>query len=138
MKVVVYLIVFILVVVISGMLIVRLAPTNAARWHQPIEATEDQDLTGGAIRIFAADTGALARVDTAARALPRTQVIAGSVAKGRITYRTRTKWIGFPDFTTVEYADGQIRMFARLRFGRSDLGVNGKRLERLRAVAEGG
>ncbi|WP_420012217.1 DUF1499 domain-containing protein [Tateyamaria sp.] len=55
-----------------------------------------------------------------------------------MVYRTRSKWIGFPDFTTVEYVDGQIRMFARLRFGRSDLGVNGKRLERLRAVAERG
>ncbi|WP_299626577.1 DUF1499 domain-containing protein [uncultured Tateyamaria sp.] len=138
MKLVVYLLVFILVFVISGSLFVRLAPTDARRWHQPVEATESQDLTGGAIRVFEAEPDALARIDAAARALPRTDVIAGSVDDRRVTYRTRSKWIGFPDFTTVEYVDGQIRMFARLRFGRSDLGVNGKRLERLRAVAERG
>mmetsp|Transcript_23803 Transcript_23803/g.42895 ORF Transcript_23803/g.42895 Transcript_23803/m.42895 type:complete len:139 (-) Transcript_23803:3422-3838(-) len=138
MKVGVYLIVLIVVVLMSGLLFVRLAPTDAARWHQPIDLRESTDLVNGAVRVFAADDVAFARVDAAAHALPRTDVIAGSVDEGRITYITRTKWIGFPDFTTVEYADGQIRMFARLRFGRSDLGVNAKRLERLRAVAERG
>ena len=138
MKVVMYFIVIIIVIVAAALLFVRLAPTDVARWHQPIEAVADADLAGGAVRVMAADTQALARVNAAALALPRTQVIAGSVAEGRITYRTRTKWIGFPDFTTVEYADGMLKMYARLRFGQSDLGVNAARLERLQAVARSG
>ncbi len=117
---------------------VRLAPDDVARWHQPINATSSKDFASGAMRVFNAEPDALMRVDAAARALPRTRVLAGSVEDGRITYVTRTKWAGFPDYTTVEYRDGQLRMHARLRYGLSDLGVNGKRLQRLRAAAEGG
>jgi hypothetical protein len=137
MKFVMYGVGIILVLLVGGMLYVRLAPTDVARWHQPIEAVEDADLEGGAVRVVAVEEGTLARVDAAARALDRTEPIAGSVAEGRITYRTRSKLIGFPDFTTVEYSDGTLKMFARLRFGASDLGVNAKRLERLLVVARG-
>jgi hypothetical protein len=137
MKIVIYGVGIILVLVVGGMLYVRLAPTDVARWHQPIEAVADADLDGGAVRVVAVDESAWARVDAAARALDRTQPIAGSLTEGRITYRTRSKVIGFPDFTTVEYSDGTLKMFARLRFGASDLGVNAKRLERLLVVARG-
>lgn len=126
----------VVVLMVAGVLYVRLAPTDVARWHQPIAATENADLTGGAIRVLQADAEAFARVDAYARALPRTEVIAGSVEEGRVTYRTRSHWIGFPDFTTVEYADGTLKMFARLRFGVSDLGVNAARLEGFVAAAE--
>jgi uncharacterized protein (DUF1499 family) len=64
-------------------------------------------------------------------ALPRTQMIAGAVGEGRLTYITRTKWIGFPDYTTIEQDGENIKLYARLRFGRSDLGVNRKRLDGL-------
>jgi len=62
-------------------------------------------------------------------ALPNTSLIAGSVAEGRLTYITRSKLIGFPDFTTIEQGGDQIKLYARLRFGRKDMGVNGKRLD---------
>ena len=87
--------------------------------------------------ILSVEAAALARVDAAARALPRTRVLAGSVNEGRITYVTRSKVIGFPDYTTVEHSDGLLRMHARLRFGRSDLGVNAERLRHLLTAAEG-
>jgi len=137
MKIAMYIPVFVLLVAVSLLACIRLAPTDAARWQQPIAATSSVDLPGGAIRVSAAGPQALARVDAAARALPRTRVLAGSVEEGRITYVTRSAAIGFPDYTTVEYSDGLIRMFARLRFGRSDLGVNRKRLERLLVAAKG-
>ena len=89
------------------------------------------------MRVLSAVATALARVDAAAMALPRTVRLAGSVDQGRITYRTRSKVIGFPDFTTVEYKDGQLKMFARLRFGRSDFGVNAARLKRLQRATVG-
>ncbi|MEL6888270.1 MAG: DUF1499 domain-containing protein [Pseudomonadota bacterium] len=137
MKTLMYVIGFIVVLVIALLVYVRLAPSDVTRWHVPVTATTSADQTGGAVRVLSVDEGALSRVDTAARTLPRTRVLAGSVQEGRITYITRSRWIGFPDYTTVEYSDGLLRMHARLRFGRSDLGVNAKRLQGLLAAAEG-
>ncbi|MEL7125249.1 MAG: DUF1499 domain-containing protein [Pseudomonadota bacterium] len=137
MKIAMYITVLIAVLVIAVLGYVRLAPSDLDRWHVPVDASTSRDDTGGAIRVLSTDEGAMARVDAAARDLPRTQVLAGSVAEGRITYITRSRVIGFPDYTTVEYSDGLLRMHARLRFGRSDLGVNAERLQRLLAAAEG-
>ena len=74
--------------------------------------------------------------DAYMRGLPRTQVLDGSVEDGRVTYVTRTRVIGFPDYTTLEYSNGQLKAYARLRFGQSDLGVNRERLERLFAAIQ--
>ena len=133
-----YVFAVICVLVIGLLAFIRLAPTDPARWHLPIAETNDQTMAGGAIRVVEADPEALVRVDTAMRALPRTDVLAGSVDERHITYVTRTKWIGFPDYTTVEYSDDMLKLHARLRFGRSDLGVNRKRLERLMIAAKEG
>ncbi len=124
-------------VVVAGLAYIRLAPHEVARWHQPIGPAQDADYAGGAVRVTIADDGALARVDAAARTLQRTEVLAGSVDEGRITYVTRSKWMGFPDYTTVEQDGDQVRMYARLRFGRSDFGVNRARLEQLLPFTKG-
>ncbi len=115
----------------------RLAPSDPARWDVPVTVDHDEDLKGGAVRVIPGDEGTLARVHAAALALPRTIVLSGTPAQGRITYVTRSKVMGFPDYTTVELVDGQVRMFARLRFGQSDFGVNRARLERLVRAAQG-
>ena len=137
MKYVTYIIIFALLLSVGLAVYVRVAPTDAANWHVPVTADTSRDMTGGAIRVLSADETVLQRVDAAARALPRTRVLAGSVEDGRITYVTRSRVIGFPDYTTVEYSNGLLRMHARLRFGRSDFGVNAERLQRLLAAAEG-
>ena len=130
--------VYILLILIIGLLgYIRLAPSNAGDWHKPITVSEDKDFAGGAIRIIPAGEGTLARIDAAAQALDRTEVLAGSVAEGRITYVTRTARIGFPDYTTIEQDGDQIKLYARLRFGRSDLGVNIARIQALIAAAQG-
>lgn len=112
---------------------VRLAPSDPARWHRARDWardwTEDRDLAGGAFRVITGDAADLARLDEIARATPRTRVLAGSAAEGMITYITRTAGWGFPDYTTLTLKDGQISLFARLRFGKSDFGVNRQRLE---------
>ena len=77
-----------------------------------------------------------ARVDAHMRGLPRTHVLAGSVADGRVTYITRSRVFGFPDYTTLEQDGDRLKAYARLRFGGSDLGVNATRLERLRLALE--
>jgi len=62
---------------------------------------------------------------------PRTEVVAGSLAEGQVTYVTRTKLMGYPDFTTIGVygADPRyVEVYGRSRFGRSDLGVNAKRV----------
>jgi len=38
--------------------------------------------------------------------------------------------MGFPDYTTITMADEDLLIYARLRFGRSDFGVNGARVDR--------
>lgn len=126
-----YVIVFMCIVAIAVLGYVRFSFGDPARWHVPIAAMTSQNMVGGAIRVTAVPPDALARVDVAARQMPRTRAIAGSAEAGRITYVTRSKWIGFPDYTTIEYNDGLLKMHARLRFGRSDFGVNRERLERL-------
>lgn len=138
MKFAMYVFVLVCIVLVGLLAFVRLAPTDLTRWHQPIAETNSQNMVGGAIRVIEADEAAFARVIDAARALPRTQVVAGSVDEGRVTYVTRSKWIGFPDYTTIEYSDGVLKLHARLRFGRSDFGVNRERLERLLTAAKEG
>lgn len=120
-----------LLLVVAGLAYIRLAPSDPARWHAAIEADNDKRFAAGAIRVMQAGPDALALVDKAAQALPRTSRLAGSVKDGHITYITRSKLMGFPDYTTVQQADGTLKLHARLRFGRSDLGVNDARLRQL-------
>ncbi|MEM9126862.1 MAG: DUF1499 domain-containing protein, partial [Pseudomonadota bacterium] len=64
-----------------------------------------------------------------ARASARTSVLAGSVSDGLVTYVTRSRLIGFPDYTTAQQDGDTLRIHARLRFGRSDFGVNRNRVD---------
>ena len=124
--------VFILIcIVVAFAAYVRFAPLAAERWHISISATEDKDMKGGAIRIVPNKSSTMTTLDGALKKLPRTSLLAGSATQGHVTYVTRSKWMGFPDYTTLEQSGDTIKMFARLRFGRQDLGVNAARLRKL-------
>ena len=110
-------------------LYVRLAPSDPARWHRMPAAVTNRDVVGGAMRVIGAGEGGLKRLDDIIRATPRTRVLAGSVGEGMITYVTRSRVFGFPDYTTVRHAGPQLELYGRLRFGGSDLGVNAARLD---------
>lgn len=125
------------VLVLAFAAYVRFSPLPPERWHQTINATSDADLAGGAVRILPGDAALFAKFDQEMTNLPRTRVLAGSRETGHITYATRSAVFGFPDMTTIELQENEIRLFARLRFGASDLGVNRKRLEGLIANVEG-
>ena len=125
-----------LVLVVAGLVYVRFAPSDPDQWHVAVEGDADADYPGGALRVVSAEPATFEAADAYMQALPRTQVLAGSVEAGRVTYVTRTRVIGFPDYTTLEYADGTLKAFARLRFGQSDLGVNRERLEGLLAAIQ--
>ncbi len=106
---------------------IRLAPSNPARWHVTPEGA-DRDSKSGVVRVVEAGPKGLSQLDHIARATPRTTVLAGSVDEGMITYVTRSKVFGFPDYTTVQQDGETLRIYARLRFGRKDFGVNRDRI----------
>lgn len=116
---------------IAGLAFIRLAPTDIARWHKPVGNAETTDGAGWSARVVQAAPGLLSDLHQGMLSLPRTELVAGSVGDGRLTYITRSRWFGFPDYTTIEQVEGQIKLYARLRFGASDLGVNAKRLDGL-------
>ncbi|MCV6584088.1 MAG: DUF1499 domain-containing protein [Marinibacterium sp.] len=116
--------------VVVGLGYIRLAPSDPNDWHVPLSITQDQDLEGGVERVRSDVTrDMLVALDQVILATPRTQRLAGGAEGGHVTYVTRSKLFGFPDYTTFELRDGTLMVFGRLRFGRSDLGVNRKRVD---------
>lgn len=124
--------------VVAVMLYIRLAPSDPARWHKVPQVSGDADLTHGVKRLVVAGPDGLARLDAIIRAAPRTRVLAGSVGDGMITYVSRTRWMGFPDYTTVLQEGDLLKIYGRLRFGRSDLGVNKARVDGWLAALKAG
>lgn len=104
---------------------IRFTPSDVDRWHVDVEGIHDADFQGGALRIVEAD---LERFDEIVRK-SGASVLAGSVDEGRITYVSRTRFVGFPDYTTVQQKGTLLAIYGRLRFGKSDLSVNRKRIE---------
>lgn len=109
---------------------IRLAPSDAADWHSLPDFDADQDLAGGVMRVLTdVDANQFAALASVMSNTARVRRLAGSVAAGKITYIARSKWMGFPDYITLEWHNGRLRIYSRLRFGQSDLGVNGRRLD---------
>ncbi|MBC7479095.1 MAG: DUF1499 domain-containing protein [Pseudorhodobacter sp.] len=143
MKKVFYIMGFIAFAAIALCLWVRLAPSDPAIWHVAI--TDQTPATSGLCidQIRTQPNGAratcllegdpatvLAKLDSIALATPRTTLLAAT--DGMTTWVTRSKLMGFPDYTTAQVrADPQgtrLDIYARQRFGSSDLGVNAARL----------
>ena len=129
MRIVVIVLLVVLVLAVGLAVYVRVAPSDPDRWHVMPDGVTDRDLDGGAMRVVDAGEGGLSRLHEIITDTPRTTVLAGSVEEGMITYVTRSKVFGFPDYTTVQQSGGKIRLYGRLRFGTSDLGVNAKRVD---------
>lgn len=55
--------------------------------------------------------------------------MAGSISSGMVTYITRSKFWGFPDYATIWVSGDDLIVYSRLRFGRGDMGVNKARVE---------
>lgn len=122
-----------LVLIVSLMAYIRLAPTSAAQWHVLPDVSEPGDTTqeGGFLavrKITAPAEQVLTAIEQRALATPRTQLLAGSVAEGMLTFQTRSQLMGFPDQTTVAVKGNLLVIYGRLRFGRSDMGVNRARI----------
>ncbi|TNF64220.1 MAG: DUF1499 domain-containing protein [Rhodobacteraceae bacterium] len=116
-------------VVVVGMGYIRLAPSDPAQWHVPPRVTQDENLAHGVKRLVQVGPDDLARLDAIIRATPRSRRLAGSVEEGFVTYVTRSRIMGFPDYTTLRQEGDSLQVYGRLRFGRSDLGVNRARVD---------
>jgi uncharacterized protein (DUF1499 family) len=123
-----------LVLAVAGFALwVRLAPTDPARWHtDPLQGVTGANAHAAKAADPRPPAAALAALDAVALATPRTLRVAGSPEEGRITWVTRSLVWGFPDFTTAAAVpDGtgsSLVIFARARFGASDIGVNAARV----------
>jgi uncharacterized protein (DUF1499 family) len=136
-----------LLAVLGLMAFIRLAPVDVALWDIDLQSARPADmrfvlvppgrdlvqtLARGAYADLYADPDAaaqiLAKLDQIALATPRTTRLAGDVGQGRITWQTRSAFWGFPDYTTAQITPAGLTLYARLRFGRSDFGVNAARL----------
>lgn len=119
----------IVIAIAGGLAFIRLAPSDTARWHKPPEVSENKDFNAGVKRLINSEPDGLARLDAIILASPRSRVLAGSVDTGMVTYITRSAVFGFPDYITVQQIGDTLQIYARLRFGRADTGVNKTRVE---------
>ncbi|SDE89646.1 Protein of unknown function [Salipiger thiooxidans] len=119
----------VVLVAIGGIAWIRLAPSDPAVWHVDPKVTADQDLAAGVRRRIPGDESRFESLHRIILETPRTEVLAGSPGEGRVTYITRSQWMGFPDYTTVQLDETNLELFARLRFGTTDSGVNKARVE---------
>lgn len=126
-----YVVVLVTIIALLAIVVgyIRLAPSDPADWHQMPAFTEDADLPGGVMRIVDTGPGGLARLAEVALATPRTTRLAGSVDDGMMTFVTRSRVWGFPDYTTARQVGDMLEIYGRLRFGRSDFGVNIARVD---------
>ena len=119
----------VVVLVLALAAYVRLAPSDVARWHVAPNVDQDEILKGGAKRRLTTGPDGLQRLHEIALKTPGTTVLAGDPDQGMVTYITRSRTVGFPDYTTVQQQGDDLLIYARLRFGSSDLGVNAARLD---------
>lgn len=139
----------ILAIVLAALAVVvaiRLLPSDPTVWHQALSdqtqtmpgpcAEHVRPLTGGARAVCLRlddPFAVLTKLSAIAADYPRTTVLAGSPDAGRITWVSRSRLMGFPDYITAEAkpsAQGtRLALYSRLRFGNSDLGVNAARLK---------
>lgn len=143
-----------LIVLVGLMLVtmayIRLVPSEPARWHEDPRlvarpASPNSHLIrmvgGNAMpQVFADSPSALAQRLHDVALADGAVLLAGSVAAGHMTFVSRSRLMGFPDYTSVlvePAGDGaMVLAFARARFGHSDLGVNRARLERWMAMLQ--
>lgn len=121
---------------------IRLSTVDPAEWHidlvtarpaslVPFPSPEITVQEGAAfVDLTPADSQAtLTKLAEIAASTPRTTIFAGSVTEGHITWQTCSLLWGFPDYTTAQITPQGLTLYARLRFGKGDMGVNAARLK---------
>ncbi|SHJ20491.1 Protein of unknown function [Shimia gijangensis] len=109
---------------------VRLAPSDEDIWHVVPKVSDDKTFGNGVTRRVVVGKDGLRRMDALIGSDPRTQQFAGSLEEGMITYISRSRMMGYPDYTTMMQSGEDLLIYARSRFGRKDFGVNAARVDR--------
>lgn len=134
---------------VLAMAYVRLAPHDAGLWHQdpekavPTGKPNEYRLTGASAVTFNVDASELAHlVDGFVQSQPRINRIAGGAESLMTTYVQRSVIMGYPDYITIKISpvgvdQSRLEIFSRSRFGRSDLGVNKRRIDQWIAAIKG-
>ena len=131
--------------VLSAVLIVRFyvrhAPHAAGEYHSRDSAYHQagnykEDGGFEAVRLLS-EPGreALDRIMRVIDETTRTQLLDGGLEEGHVSYITRSPFWGFPDTTNIWIEGDRLHMRGHLRFGRSDLGVNQRRVSHWLALA---
>jgi uncharacterized protein (DUF1499 family) len=107
---------------------VRFAPAEMQKWHAPLDDPANSDSKTSSIRVVSGAGEQLADLFDIASGYPRTKIFAGTVDAGIVTFVTHTRFWGFPDYTTIWINGDDLVLFARLRFGTYDFGVNKSRI----------
>ncbi|WP_435231714.1 DUF1499 domain-containing protein [Pseudopelagicola sp. nBUS_20] len=109
---------------------IRFVPSDPAKWHVAPKLAGDQIFNNGAVRVVLIGKDGLRRLVKVVEDDPRSQILVGSTEEGMITFISRSRIVGFPDYTTVLQDGEKLVMLARSRFGRKDFGINAERLDR--------
>ena len=148
----------VLIALTVGCMMIRTSDHDPARWHvDPLTAERTgkpndhlaapEDLAAvrvdRALGVLDEDPAALmARWHAVAVAAPRVTVVAGAPGDLFVTYVQRSAVFGFPDYVSVRAVavegGASLAIWARARYGYSDLGVNAKRVGRWLAALEAG
>lgn len=114
----------------------RLVPSAVDEWHVDPGAIEAVDLRNAhqlsveEAPVYALSAPELAReLDAVALATPGSSRIAGDATDLWMTYVVHSRIMGFPDYVSVRIMPrngdhATLAIYARARFGTSDLGVN--------------
>ncbi len=136
----------VIALVVLAPVYVRLAPSNAARWHvDPTTAARPrtpnyyfvlQSIPKRPAPVFQADAAELAAAfDAFAVAQPLVVRLAGGVDDLHITYVQRSNTMKYPDYLSVRFIDlggglATVAIFSRSRFGIGDRGFNKRRVQK--------
>ena len=134
----------------AGAIVIRRQSDNPAEWHlDPLTAPTpstpnsyrvapagdsiDRDADAPTFSVPVADLAAA--FDAVALGDDRVDVLAGSASGGFVTYVQRSAFFAFPDYVSVRFVEAEgggstLAVFSRSRYGKSDLGVNKKRVVR--------
>jgi hypothetical protein len=141
------LLVLLVLAVIGAGLYFRNVSMPAETWHAdpatvtpPASPNYELRVGEGAPVFDAAPDVMAARIDAVATA-EGAVLIGGAVAEGHMTYVARSRLMGYPDAISVKLVPvpqgTRVEIYARARFGYSDMGVNAARVDRWISRARG-
>lgn len=147
MRIAGFIVVGVVVLVLIAGVLIRQVDHDPERWHvDPLTGSAGPD---NSYRLAPAGSGVdadaespvfdrpvdqlAADFDRVARSADRVEVVAGSADDGFVTYVQRSWLFAFPDYVTVRFIEvdddtSTLALLSRSRYGRSDLGVNEKRI----------